>query len=685
MQHDLLLVKNQASSGTQYSEKLVNVTKGFLITGNASQDPVSLAVGNNNEVLVADSAQASGLKYAGIFATLVAASAIITSITLAGASDSNLASALAVKTYVDNLVTLGISYRPPVDAAYNVGGSALGATTNTIDGQTVFLGFRAVVFASSTGAQVGKIYRATGSSGSWTWTIQQDNTGADAPGDGHTIWVKAGTAFGDTRWTYSGTTWVQSAAAGSYTSGDGISISGNTVAVSLVPSSPGLAFDSARLKVLLKTDGGLKVDADDNHNGVYLTANQSITLSGDVTGTGTTAITATIANNAVTLAKMATMATASFLGRNTASTGNVEVLSVATVKTMLGLGSAAYTDTTAYATAGHLHAGVYQPLDADLTAIAGLAGTTGFLKKTAADTWSLDTSTYLTANQSITLSGDVTGTGTTAITATIANNAVTLAKMATMATASFLGRNTASTGNVEVLSVATVQTMLGLGTAAYTASTAYAAAAHNHTLANITDVAISSVANNQLLKYNNSTSKWENWTPNYLTANQTITLSGDLSGSGTTSISATIGNNAVTLAKMAQMATASFLGRNTASTGNVEVLSVATVQTMLGLGTAAYTASTAYAAAAHNHDGSYQPLDADLSAIAALAGTSGILKKTAADTWALDTGTFVEYVSVPASQAAAGTPGDLAYEASTGYMYLCIANNDWRRAAFARY
>ena len=35
-----------------------------------------------------------------------------------------------------------------------------------------------------------------------------------------------------------------------------------------------------------------------------------------------------------------------------------------------------------------------QPLDADLTAIAALAGTSGFLKKTAADTWSLDTATY---------------------------------------------------------------------------------------------------------------------------------------------------------------------------------------------------------------------------------------------------------------------------------------------------
>lgn len=36
----------------------------------------------------------------------------------------------------------------------------------------------------------------------------------------------------------------------------------------------------------------------------------------------------------------------------------------------------------------------YQPLDADLTAIAALSGTSGFLKKTAANTWTLDATTY---------------------------------------------------------------------------------------------------------------------------------------------------------------------------------------------------------------------------------------------------------------------------------------------------
>lgn len=58
-----------------------------------------------------------------------------------------------------------------------------------------------------------------------------------------------------------------------------------------------------------------------------------------------------------------------------------------------------------------------------LTALAGAmtgAGT-GFLRKNGADTFTLDTSTYLTGNQSISVTGDVTGSGTTAIALTLIN------------------------------------------------------------------------------------------------------------------------------------------------------------------------------------------------------------------------------------------------------------------------
>lgn len=101
-------------------------------------------------------------------------------------------------------------------------------------------------------------------------------------------------------------------------------------------------------------------------------------------------------------------------------------------------------------------------LDPDLEAIAALAGTAGLLRKIAADTWALDTNTYLTANQTITLSGDVTGSGATGITATIAADSVTNTKLADMATQTFKGRNTAGTGDPEDLSVSTVRTMLSI-------------------------------------------------------------------------------------------------------------------------------------------------------------------------------------------------------------------------------
>lgn len=83
-----------------------------------------------------------------------------------------------------------------------------------------------------------------------------------------------------------------------------------------------------------------------------------------------------------------------------------------------------FTNDVGYITTTAVAAG-YQPLDGDLTAIAALSDTSGLLKKTAADTWALDTSAYLTGNQSISVSGDATGSGSTSIALTLANSGVT--------------------------------------------------------------------------------------------------------------------------------------------------------------------------------------------------------------------------------------------------------------------
>jgi hypothetical protein len=82
-----------------------------------------------------------------------------------------------------------------------------------------------------------------------------------------------------------------------------------------------------------------KVDAMDTAIALNTAKDTNATHTGDVTGD--TAL--TIANSAVTLAKMADMATASLLGRDTAGTGAPEVLSASEARTLLGV--SADTDT----------------------------------------------------------------------------------------------------------------------------------------------------------------------------------------------------------------------------------------------------------------------------------------------------------------------------------------------------
>lgn len=89
---------------------------------------------------------------------------------------------------------------------------------------------------------------------------------------------------------------------------------------------------------------------------------------------------------------------------------------------------------------------------------------TPFVKMTAAGTFSLDTNTYITDNQSITLSGDVSGTGPTAITTTIGANKVLNTMLAQVATSTFKGRTTPSTGNVEDLTATQATALLDIFT-----------------------------------------------------------------------------------------------------------------------------------------------------------------------------------------------------------------------------
>lgn len=85
-----------------------------------------------------------------------------------------------------------------------------------------------------------------------------------------------------------------------------------------------------------------------------------------------------------------------------------------------------------------------------------------------------------------------------------------------------------------------------------------------------------------------------------------------------------IADNAVTNAKLAQAPTATIKGNKTAGTANVADLTVAEVTTLIGLGTAAFQATTAFdaAGAAAAAQAASQPLSANLTSLAGVASTA---------------------------------------------------------------
>lgn len=98
---------------------------------------------------------------------------------------------------------------------------------------------------------------------------------------------------------------------------------------------------------------------------------------------------------------------------------------------------------------------------------------TPFVKMTATGTFALDTNTYLTGNQSITLSGEASGTGTTSISVTLANSSV-ISKVLTGYTSgagtisssdSILSAIQKLNGNIAALSTPTLAQVLAVGAA----------------------------------------------------------------------------------------------------------------------------------------------------------------------------------------------------------------------------
>jgi hypothetical protein len=387
------------------------------------------------------------------------------------------------KIYVDaNLA--GLSWKQSVKTATTANITLSG--TQTIDGVSVIAGDRVLVKDQSTASQNG-IYIVA--AGAWTRATDFDQASPINEVNSAAVFVEQGSLNADTGWTQinnvstvgsDAISFTQFNGAVGVTAGIGLSKSGNTLNVNLGAGIAQLPTDE--VGVDLYSGGGLMTTSDGTNSDTSTGAQLSLALVG-------------------TAGTYKSITTDNF-GRVTSGSNPT---------TLSGFG---ITDA--------------QPLDDDLTAIAALSGTSGILKKTAANTWSLDTSTYLTGNETITLSGDASGSGSVNISVTLANSGVTA------------------------------------GT------------------------------------YNNSTTAI---TPITVDAKGRITSTG----------------SAVTITP----AFSSLTGKPTTLSG--------------------YGITDA------------QPLDGDLTAIAALGGSAGVLRKTAADTWQLDTSAFVNVVQGTANQVTANT------------------------------
>jgi hypothetical protein len=192
-----------------------------------------------------------------------------------------------------------------------------------------------------------------------------------------------------------------------------------------------------------------------------LNGNVTFNLTGDVTGSVATSLQAgstvnlqtTIQPNSVALG---TDTTGSYVQNLVAGTGitlsnNAGESATPTVSLTSGIATAGTYKSVTVDTYGRVTAGTNpttlagygitdaQPLDSDLTNIAGLVGTSGYLKKTAANTWTLVDSTFVDTTNAQTIEGTKTFSNT--ITGSISGNAGT-------ATALANPRNFSLTGDV---------------------------------------------------------------------------------------------------------------------------------------------------------------------------------------------------------------------------------------------
>ena len=155
---------------------------------------------------------------------------------------------------------------------------------------------------------------------------------------------------------------------------------------------------------------------------------------------------------------------------------------------------------------------IYQPLDSDLTAIAAISGSSGFLKTNGSGSWSVDSNTYLTTETDPVFSAS----DAASITSGSISNWNTAYGWGDHSTEGYLTTETdpvfsaSDAAGIDATDISNWNTAYGWGNHA---SAGYALSSHNHTLDSLSNVVITGTpSDGQAIVWDTATSKWVNET-----------------------------------------------------------------------------------------------------------------------------------------------------------------------------